>query len=87
MANHQSAAKRARQIIKTTERNRAIRTRVRNALKAARLAIEAGDAAQAAAPVHNAARLLSRAVTQGVLHKNTASRTISRVQSAYAKLS
>ncbi len=86
MANHVSAAKRARQIIKRTERNRTIRSRVRHAVKAARAAIESGDAAAAKEPVAKASVLLARAVTQGVLHKNTAARTISRVQSAFAKL-
>ena len=86
MANHVSAAKRARQILKRTERNRAIRTRVRNAVKLARTAIATGDAAAAKEPVEKASILLARAVTQGILHKNTAARTISRVQSAYAKL-
>lgn len=86
MANHKSAAKRDRQRIVQTARNRAIRTRIRHALKAARIAIEAGDSAAAQAPVKIVSSALARAVTQGVLHKNTASRTISRIQSAFAKL-
>lgn len=86
MANHKSAAKRNRQRIVQTARNRAIRSRLRHALKAARLAIEAGDAAAAKAPVQTVSVALARAVTQGVMHRNAASRTISRVQSAYAKL-
>lgn len=86
MANHKSAAKRNRQRIVQTARNRAIRSRLRHALKVARLAIEAGDAEAAKAPVHTVSVALARAVTQGVLHRNAASRTISRVQSAYAKL-
>lgn len=86
MANHASAAKRNRQRIVRTNRNKGIRSRVRHALKGARAAIEAGDAAAAKEPVHAVSVLLARAVTQGVLHKNTAARTISRVQSAYAKL-
>ncbi len=86
MANHVSAAKRARQILKRSERNRAIRTRVRNAVKAARVAIATGDASAAKEPVEKASVLLARAVTQGILHKNNAARTISRVRSAFAKL-
>lgn len=87
MANHASAAKRDRQRIVRTVRNKAIRTRVRHALKAARSAIEAGDAGAAKEPVKAASVMLARAVKQGVMHKNTAARTISRVQSAFAKLS
>jgi small subunit ribosomal protein S20 len=86
MANHKSAAKRDRQRIVRTARNRSIRTTVRNALKAARVAISEGDLAKAKAPVQNVSVILARAVTQGILHKNTAARTISRVQSALAKL-
>lgn len=87
MANHKSAAKRDRQHVVRTARNRSIRTNVRNALRAARVAIAEGDAKKAKEPVQKASVALARAVTQGVLHKNTASRTISRVQSALAKLS
>lgn len=86
MANHKSAAKRDRQRIVRTARNRSIRTSIRNALKAARLAIADGDAAKAQEPVKRVSVALARAVTQGILHKKTASRTISRVQSAFAKL-
>lgn len=86
MANHASAAKRDRQRIVRTERNRAIRTRVRNALKAARVAIESGDKAAAQEPVKHVSVLLAQGVTKGVFHQKTASRTISRVNSAFAKL-
>lgn len=86
MANHASSKKRNRQSEKRTARNRAIRTYVRKRLKDARSAIAAGDAAAAQEPVQKASVALSRAVTQGVLHRNTASRTISRVQSQLAKL-
>jgi small subunit ribosomal protein S20 len=86
MANHASAAKRNRQRIVRTVRNKSIRTKVRNALKIARTAIETGDASAAKEPVYNVSVALARAVSQGVLHKNTAARTISRVQSAFAKL-
>lgn len=86
MANHKSAAKRDRQRLVITARNRSIRTNLRNALKAARMAIAEGDSAKAKEPVHKASVAIARAVSQGVLHKNTASRTISRVQSALAKL-
>ena len=86
MANHASAAKRNRQRIVRTARNKAVRTRVRNALRKAREAIAAGDAAAAKEPVQDASILIARAASKGVLHKKTASRTISRVQSALSKL-
>jgi small subunit ribosomal protein S20 len=86
MANHKSAAKRDRQRIVRAARNRSIRTSIRNALKAARVAIADGDAKKAEEPVKRVTVALARAVTQGILHQKTASRTISRVQSAFAKL-
>lgn len=86
MANHASASKRNRQRIVRTARNKSIRTRVRNSLKIARVALESGDASVAKDPVHSVSVALARAVSQGVLHKNTAARTISRIQTAYAKL-
>lgn len=87
MSNHASAKKRNRQRIERTERNRAVRTRIRRSLKKARVALDGGDAAAAAPPVKEASVALARAVTQGVLHRRTASRTISRIQSQLASLS
>ena len=86
MANHVSADKRNRQRIVRTLRNRSVRTAVRNALRTARAALEAGDKAAAAEPVKKAVSILSRAVSKGVLHQKTASRTTSRIESALAKL-
>ena len=87
MANHVSAEKRNRQRIIRTERNKAVRTRIRHALKAARAAIEAGDAEAAKEPVRKASVALAKAVSQGVLHQKTASRSTSRIQGALAKIS
>jgi len=86
MANHVSADKRNRQRIVTTLRNRSVRTAVRNALRTARAALEAGDKAAATVPVKSATLILARAVSKGVLHQKTASRTTSRIASALAKL-
>ena len=86
MSNHASAEKRNRQRLVRTERNRSIRTRIRSSLKKARAAIAAGDKSHAAEPVKEASVTLARAVTQGVLHQKTASRTISRIQAALSKL-
>lgn len=73
MANTNSAIKRMRQSEGRRLRNRAIRSRVRTVLKAARAA--ARDAsAPAAAPVQEAIRLLDKAVSKGVIHRNTAAR-------------
>ena len=87
MANHPSAEKRNRQRIRRTERNRAARTALRTALKSARLALESGDQAAASEKVSVANRALARAAGKGLLHRNNASRTTSRITKALAKLS
>ena len=86
MANHVSAEKRNRQRLVRTQRNRSIRTLVRNAVKSARAALEAGDKSAAAEPVKKAAVALARAASKGVLHQKTASRATSRIAAALAKL-
>lgn len=78
MANHKSAEKRNRQRIVRTERGRAIRSRVRTALKAARLAISEGRD-DAAALVVKAQSLLDRAASKNVVPKNRAARLKSRL--------
>jgi small subunit ribosomal protein S20 len=86
MIRHPSTEKRARQSEKRRVRNKAIRTRVRSAVSAARSAIASG-APDAAARVAQAESLLRRAVTKGVLHTRTASRTVSRLRQAESRRS
>lgn len=70
MANTKSAMKRIRQSEKRRVRNRTIRSQVRTAVKTARTA--GADALRTA--VADAIRSLDRAVTKGVIHRNTAAR-------------
>lgn len=79
MANHKSAAKRARQTIKRTEANRFYRTRLKNITKAVRQAAANGDktAAQEALKVAN--KNIHAFVGRGFLKKQTASRLVSRL--------
>jgi small subunit ribosomal protein S20 len=86
MANHASAAKRNRQRLVRTERNRAAKNTVRSAVKRARAALGAGDKAGAADQVKAAAVALAKGVAKGVVHKKAAARVTSRIQSALAKL-
>jgi small subunit ribosomal protein S20 len=86
MANHPSAAKRARQTVKRTAKNRIIIGTLRSNLKRARAALSAGDAAAASAAVSNAARAAAKAATKGVIHSNAASRLSSRLRRALNKL-
>ncbi|MFO0566559.1 MAG: 30S ribosomal protein S20 [Polyangiaceae bacterium] len=86
MANHPSAEKRNRQRVARTERNRAAKSSVRSAVKKARAAIASGDKAGAKANVAEASTALAKAAKKGVIHKNAAARTTSRIQAALSKL-
>jgi small subunit ribosomal protein S20 len=73
VANTPSAQKRIRQNEKRRLRNRAVRSAVRSSVKSAREAL-ASKGADSAAAVGDAIRALDRAVTKGILHRNTAAR-------------
>lgn len=79
MANHKSAAKRARQTIVRTERNRFYKTRIKNLTKAVKVAAEAGDKATAEAAFKEANKNLQKYVGKGVIKRSTAARRISRL--------
>lgn len=81
MANSPQAKKRARQIERRTEVNRARRSRIRTFLRKVEEAITGGDQAVAVSALKEAQPEIQRGVTKGVLHKNTASRKISRLSS------
>jgi small subunit ribosomal protein S20 len=72
------AEKSARQSQRRNLRNRSVRRTTRTAMGSALSAIEAGEAG-AEATVREAFSSLDRAVRKGVLHKNAASRTKSRL--------
>jgi small subunit ribosomal protein S20 len=79
MANHKSAKKRIRQTVKKTERNRYYRTRMKNIVKAVRMAAESGDKEKAMEAFKIANRQLHHFVSKGFLKKQTASRKVSRL--------
>lgn len=81
MANTKSARKRAEKSIRQRDENRAARSRMRTAVKKARQAIEAGGA-DADAAVARAAKVVDKTAQKGVIHKNTAARTKSRLAAA-----
>jgi small subunit ribosomal protein S20 len=86
MASHVSAAKRARQRIKRTARNRLLLGSLRSNLKRARTALSAGNAGDARSVVAEAARAAAHAASKGVIHKNAAARLSSRLHKALNKL-
>jgi small subunit ribosomal protein S20 len=81
---HPSAIKRNRQNIKRQERNYAIRSRLRNEIRKVRDAVAGSDADAAAGALREAIKEISKAATKGVIHKNAASRRISRLSRAVA---
>jgi small subunit ribosomal protein S20 len=74
VANTKSALKRMRQNEKRRLRNRAVRSRVRTAVKTARTALATPGTPDLSTSVVDAIRALDKAVTKGVIHRNTASR-------------
>jgi small subunit ribosomal protein S20 len=85
LANTASAEKRNRQAQKRRARNVQVRTGVKSAVKKAREAITQGDSNAARDAFKVAARALEKAASKGVVHKNAASRKISRLAKATAK--
>ncbi len=73
MANTRSAMKRIKQNEKRRLRNRAARSTIRSSLKTARTAA-AEKSPQAKEVVLEAIRVLDRAVSRGIIHRNTAAR-------------
>ena len=82
MNKHPSAQKRHRQSVKRHARNQSIRSRVRTFVKRVRESIEAKNLEEANTRLRSATRAIDKAVTKGVLHRNTASRKISRLTRA-----
>ena len=86
MANHKSALKRHRQSLKARERNRMMKTRVKNAVKAVRQAVESNDAEATAKALKAATSILDKAASKKVIHWRTAARKISRLSVAVNKI-
>ena len=87
MANNPGAKKAARKIASRTEVNKSRRSRVRTFLRKFEEALASGDAGVAKAAFVTAQSELMRAVTKGVVHKNTGARKVSRLHRQLKKLS
>ena len=85
MANTASAEKRNRQAQKRRVQNVQVRTGVKSAVKKVRDSVAKGDGNAARDALHAAAKTIEKAASTGVLHKNAASRKISRLAKAIAK--
>ena len=87
MANTSSAKKATRKIDRRTAVNKNRRSRVRTYIRKVEEALAAGDKAAAEAAFSMAQPELMRAANKGVVHKNTASRKVSRLAQRLKTLS
>jgi small subunit ribosomal protein S20 len=87
VASHESALKAHRQNIKRREQNRQMRTRLRNALRDIRAAIDTNDPAQVKGALRQTLSLVDKLAGKGLIHRNTAARYKSRLASRTARRS
>ena len=86
MANIKSAKKRILVSQKEAERNQAIKSGVKTAVKKVRVAIEQGNKEEAAKALLAATSAIDKAESKGIIKKNTASRKVSRLAQAVNKM-
>lgn len=79
MANHKSAAKKAAHDVEARLRNRANRSAMKTAVKRFLAVVESGNKAEATSLLPTTMGVLDKACRKGVLHKNAADRTKSRL--------
>ncbi|MBQ7739549.1 MAG: 30S ribosomal protein S20 [Desulfovibrionaceae bacterium] len=82
MANHKSALKRHRQSLEHMARNRANKTRVKNAVKAVNSALNSEDINAAHESLVKATSVLAKAASKGAIHWRKAARKTSRLARA-----
>jgi small subunit ribosomal protein S20 len=86
VANIKSQIKRIKQNEKRRLRNKSVRSSVRTAVRNFREAAEAGDTAKANDLARAAGRLLDKAASKGVVHKNQAANKKSAIFKKVASL-
>ena len=79
MANIKSAIKRMKQSVKRNQRNRRVKSHVKNAIKDFYQYLAEQDEQKARAAYALASKVIDQAVSKGVLHKNNGSRKKSRL--------
>jgi small subunit ribosomal protein S20 len=86
VANIKSQIKRIGTNKKAQDRNRAVRSQVKTAIRATRAAIKAGDKESATAQLQAASKTLDKAAGKGILHKNQAANRKSAIAKQVAAL-
>ena len=84
MASHASALKAHRQSLKNRESNRQFRSRLRNALRSIRTAIDGNDLAAAKSALRDTISLIDKMASKGIIHRNAAGRYKSRLTTRIA---
>ena len=79
MANIKSAKKRVLTSKVRQERNKAVKSSVKTAIKKVEAAVREADKDAAAKELLNATSIIDKAAKKGVLHKNNASRKVARL--------
>jgi small subunit ribosomal protein S20 len=87
LANHVSAAKRARRSEKRRLINRNRKGAMRTAIKGVLAAVQSGDAKAAAEALSIASSLIDSAGRRGIIHRNQASRRVSRLSAKVKSIS
>ena len=86
MANSAQARKRARQAEETRQHNASLKSALRTAVKKVRKAIATGDKTAATSQLKASQAVIDRITDKKIIHKNTASRTKSRLSHAIKAL-
>ena len=79
MASHVSALKAHRQSLKNRERNRQYRSRLRNALRDIRSAVDQNNLTAAKSALKQTISLIDKMTSKGIIHRNAAGRYKSRI--------
>jgi small subunit ribosomal protein S20 len=87
VASHASALKAHRQSLKNRERNRQYRSRLRNALRGIRTAIDGNDLKGVKNALQQTISLIDKMASKGVIHRNAAGRYKSRLATRVARKS
>ena len=86
MANHKSALKRAKQNEIKRVRNKSYKTKVKKAVKEVRAAVASNSEPEARESLKKAVSIIQKTSSKGVIHKNQASRRVSRLENQVNQL-
>jgi len=87
LAIHPSAIKRHRQSLNKRARNIETKSKLRTLIRKARQAVEANNRDDAQSQIRAVSKALGKAVSKGIIKRNTASRWLSRLSSSTRQIS